>query len=397
MEGFTGPELIKQQVCGYAVHAATENTCDNFRRPLPSLWPQLDDTACHTDLMSWGPWAIEDFGANGKPIRTTLPSKCLHSSIIVVLEQWPYTYLFSFLWSNNKLLSHLTMAFFWSSIAFTTILANLHFGLVSSIPSTFSRRQQTPFSSTSDPADQSWITQWAAVVDSHRIVFTTLLKVTKWNRVIPSQYKMRTAKAASCWQLLSVPLGLGPASHWNIAVWQIGNALDTTIPTRPLWMVMNAWERRVLTSSISLVQALHHRKVSSHKHSFRTHCDCAVLQNQVPDLAGGQQAITLSSGGNDVGLVNILDACIFQFKRGDDARCDTQLQASSNLITSTLPGNTDQLLAALKPKLASGSKIYHTGYAKFLNPDTTACDTVSHHIDPCCSRFDSTTPFQWEV
>ncbi len=97
----------------------------------------------------------------------------------------------------------------------------------------------------------------------------------------------------------------------------------------------------------------------------------------MPTLGSNLDLITLSSGGNDVGLVNILDACIFQFKLGDDARCEKQLQDTSDLIANTLPGNLDQLLEALQPKLASGAKIYQTGYAKFFNAETTACDTVS--------------------
>ncbi|KAI9766948.1 MAG: hypothetical protein M1840_006245 [Geoglossum simile] len=102
-----------------------------------------------------------------------------------------------------------------------------------------------------------------------------------------------------------------------------------------------------------------------------------VLSKQVPQLSSGYNLITLSAGGNDVGLASILNACIFQWGGGNDKDCDNQLQATQNLIQNTLPGNLDKLLNALKGKLSSGSKVYQTGYAKFFDTSDAQCNGVT--------------------
>ncbi|OHE97341.1 hypothetical protein CORC01_07396 [Colletotrichum orchidophilum] len=100
-----------------------------------------------------------------------------------------------------------------------------------------------------------------------------------------------------------------------------------------------------------------------------------ILADQVPAMGTGYDIITVSAGGNDVGLTSILNACVFQWN--PFANCADEMQATLNLIRGTLPGNLDKLYAGLKGKINTGRKIYVTGYATFFDNTTTACDSVS--------------------
>ncbi|KAF4501902.1 Lipase 1 [Fusarium agapanthi] len=128
-----------------------------------------------------------------------------------------------------------------------------------------------------------------------------------------------------------------------------------------------------------------------------------VLEKQIPRLDNNQEAITLSIGGNDVGLVDLLNSCIFQMgaltpvqaakaklitltdeqyawaKDWDWDRlsqgCGGQTQYTRALIQGNVSSKRlDQVLIAAK-KFAKEGKIYVTGYAKFFAKDLSAdCD-----------------------
>ncbi|TDZ68230.1 Lipase 1 [Colletotrichum trifolii] len=100
-----------------------------------------------------------------------------------------------------------------------------------------------------------------------------------------------------------------------------------------------------------------------------------VLRDQVPELDSDYDFITVSTGGNDVGLTSILNSCIFQWNPFTD--CEKDLRKSADKIRDKLPGNLDSLYSALKTKVKPGRKIYVTGYAQFFDNSTTACDRVS--------------------
>ncbi|KAK3940427.1 SGNH hydrolase-type esterase domain-containing protein [Diplogelasinospora grovesii] len=132
-----------------------------------------------------------------------------------------------------------------------------------------------------------------------------------------------------------------------------------------------------------------------------------VLEHQIPNLNGNQDAIMLSISGNDVELTNILNQCIYQwavfnweqvavaeiaskFKDKYDwaaeydffplgRGCDGQLSRTADLIASSaFSSSLDAVLSAAKAKLASGGKIYWTGYAKFFAEDLSSdCDSVT--------------------
>ncbi|KAG6355300.1 hypothetical protein INS49_003261 [Diaporthe citri] len=68
-----------------------------------------------------------------------------------------------------------------------------------------------------------------------------------------------------------------------------------------------------------------------------------ILSSQVSELGTGYDLITVSAGGNDVGLSGILNACVFQWN--PFRICDDEMKATLNLVRDTLPGNPDKLYA----------------------------------------------------
>ncbi|KAF4995624.1 hypothetical protein FGRMN_5016 [Fusarium graminum] len=136
-----------------------------------------------------------------------------------------------------------------------------------------------------------------------------------------------------------------------------------------------------------------------------------VVDNQIPKIDGNQDAITLSIesflGGNDVGLIHLLNSCIFQmgvFTKEQAALakvaaevdknyawakdfdwdslsrgCEGQIEYSKSLATSdTFATNLDNVLKAAIKKLNTGAKIHLTGYAKFFGESLSDdCDNVT--------------------
>ncbi|KAK1585590.1 SGNH hydrolase-type esterase domain-containing protein [Colletotrichum navitas] len=100
-----------------------------------------------------------------------------------------------------------------------------------------------------------------------------------------------------------------------------------------------------------------------------------VLANQVVGMGTGYDVITVSAGGNDVGLTKVLNACIFQWN--PLSSCPSALRVSSALIRDVLPGNLDRLYAGLRDKINPERKVYVTGYAAFFDNSTRECDDVS--------------------
>jgi hypothetical protein len=108
-----------------------------------------------------------------------------------------------------------------------------------------------------------------------------------------------------------------------------------------------------------------------------------IKEKQVPQLAdNSQQLITLSAGGNDVYLSDLLDACVYQITPGAALadKCKSVMDKTSDAIENELFGWLDDLYSALKPKLTQDGKIYVTGYAQFWNSNTKQCDDVTWYV-----------------
>jgi hypothetical protein len=91
--------------------------------------------------------------------------------------------------------------------------------------------------------------------------------------------------------------------------------------------------------------------------------------------------LTISAGGNDVGLSSILNDCIFGWLAKPPSTCDSTIKSTQLAIDNQLPAALDALLAAALPKLTPNTgRIYYTGYAKYFNADTTQCNSVNFAV-----------------
>ena len=110
-------------------------------------------------------------------------------------------------------------------------------------------------------------------------------------------------------------------------------------------------------------------------------CSGAVTTDIMGQIKGlnGLQMATLSVGGNDANLKDILHACIYQWNKDPQLDCDKTLANSQSTIESpTFSKNLDDVLNALKGVMAnSDAKIYWTGYSHFWDASTDQCDQVT--------------------
>lgn len=100
--------------------------------------------------------------------------------------------------------------------------------------------------------------------------------------------------------------------------------------------------------------------------------------------------ITLSVGGNDVGFFDVINACIFRFYGYYSGTCEAALLASEALIAQddSLPDSFAshltlillQLLNRVRWEKHPRFRIVLTGYARFFNSETDACDTCSMSV-----------------
>ena len=93
--------------------------------------------------------------------------------------------------------------------------------------------------------------------------------------------------------------------------------------------------------------------------------------------------ITVSAGGNNIGLSSILDSCIFKWSGGalnpyNGKSCSDTIADSQSIVDNRLSACFNTLYAAVIPKLGTDpafpDRPYVTGYAQFFNPDTTGCN-----------------------
>ncbi|KAL8664084.1 MAG: hypothetical protein Q9202_003376 [Teloschistes flavicans] len=108
-----------------------------------------------------------------------------------------------------------------------------------------------------------------------------------------------------------------------------------------------------------------------------------VTGSQIRGLKDGTVDLaTLTIGGNDAGLKDILHACIYQWNKDLLLDCDKTLSdAQSTIDAPAFASNYDKLLQALAKKMnGPDAKIYFTGYSHFWDTSTNECDKVTWAI-----------------
>ncbi|KAJ4303118.1 hypothetical protein N0V90_002010 [Kalmusia sp. IMI 367209] len=105
-----------------------------------------------------------------------------------------------------------------------------------------------------------------------------------------------------------------------------------------------------------------------------------ILDTQVPALSTDLDLLTISAGGNDIGLSPILSNCVYQFYMASEDDCQTSIAEAQARIASKsqLYKNITNLIDAAKPKMnPDHGVIYLTGYAAFFGIDDATCDNVT--------------------
>ena len=103
-----------------------------------------------------------------------------------------------------------------------------------------------------------------------------------------------------------------------------------------------------------------------------------VIAKQIP-LMKPAQLVTVSTGGNDALLADILNWCVYQWKINPFYNCKDQLRDARKTINDPkYVQNFRDMLGLIKAKLVDeNSRIYWTGYERFFDDTTNDCDGVT--------------------
>jgi hypothetical protein len=105
-----------------------------------------------------------------------------------------------------------------------------------------------------------------------------------------------------------------------------------------------------------------------------------ILHDQVPRLEKDINLLTISTGGNDIGLSPILNDCIYQFWFANTADCTHAIEEAERRIANRaeLYDKIFTLIEAVRPKMnATHGAIYLTGYSRFFGVEDHTCDNVT--------------------
>ncbi|KAK3292954.1 SGNH hydrolase-type esterase domain-containing protein [Chaetomium fimeti] len=96
--------------------------------------------------------------------------------------------------------------------------------------------------------------------------------------------------------------------------------------------------------------------------------------NQINSLQGNLDLVTLTAGGNDLCLVDIIKDCIV-LAFYDEATCNAILQKAEENLQNIMRNNIKEMLLALDSKMASNGIVVYNSYAQFFNTNDEKCAT----------------------
>ncbi|KAF2262090.1 SGNH hydrolase [Lojkania enalia] len=122
------------------------------------------------------------------------------------------------------------------------------------------------------------------------------------------------------------------------------------------------------------------------KHQFLACSGAAtpqILESQIPFLERDLDLLTISAGGNDIGITPIISDCIYQFFKGGSKDCESAIKEAREKIAAKdrLYRNVTRVLDAVKPNMNEDrGLIYVTGYAGFFGAEDGLCDNVTWSV-----------------
>lgn len=112
-----------------------------------------------------------------------------------------------------------------------------------------------------------------------------------------------------------------------------------------------------------------------------------IVNTEAPTLSSSTALVSLTIGGNDVDFSGTMETCVLEF--WSDSPCLNAISSDENVIKTTLPGNLDKALNAIK-SYAPNAKIVLLDYPHFydlsqssscIGLDTTERTAIDNGID----------------
>jgi lysophospholipase L1-like esterase len=98
------------------------------------------------------------------------------------------------------------------------------------------------------------------------------------------------------------------------------------------------------------------------------------IYDQINKLASGIDLLTMTAGGNDLCLVDIIKECIV-LAFYDEATCTAILEKAEQNLKNIMRNNIKEMLLALNSKMATNGIVVYNSYAQFFSTANENCAT----------------------